>query len=99
MANGQSSTDSFGAAPSIIEGAGFRPARMNGRVTVDQRRAAWLLLMGAKPAAGHRVKDPANYSNRGGLPFPPYRRRMHLSPAPSDHSTTFAHSLAPEETE
>ena len=70
MANGQSSTDFFGAAPSIIEGAGFGPTRVIGRVTVDQRRAAWLLLTGAKPAAGHRVEDPANYSNRESLPFP-----------------------------
>ena len=91
MANGQSSTDSFGAAPSMIEGAGFRPARRIGRVSVDQRRAAWLLLVGAKPAAGHRVEDPADYSNRGGLPFPPYLTR--LSPASLHQHAASSHTV------
>ena len=100
MANGQSSTDSFGAAPSIIEGAGFRPARVNGRVTVDQQRRAWLLREGAKPAARHRVEDPADYSNRGGIPFPPLADGG-ISRGPHRRRTPRHHTLRnrPEETE
>ncbi len=99
MANGQSSTDSFGAAPSIIEGAGFRPARVNGRVTVDQQRRAWLLLTGAKPAARHRVEDPANYSNRGGNPFPPLGTARLSQAASPPHASHHTLRNRPEETE